>query len=171
MKTILYMGISANGNIAKKNGDVGWNSEAGWKSFYDHGKKTGNFIMGANTYRLALKDGEFPFSDALNIVMSHKKIKNTWGDQVVFTNQRPKAVLAMVKRRKYATALLIGGGILNASFAKEGLIDEVYLDIEPIIFNQGISLFAASNLEMKMKLLKTKMLAANTIQLHYRILK
>lgn len=42
MKTILYMGISANGYIAKEDGDSEWTSEEDLKGFYDHSKKAGN---------------------------------------------------------------------------------------------------------------------------------
>ncbi len=171
MKTVLYMGISVNGSIARENGTVGWNSEEGWKSFYEHGKKAGNFIMGGNTFRVAIEDGTFPFEGALNIVMTAQPVENTWGDAVVFTDKTPKEVLKMVEQRGFDTALLIGGGKLNSSFARENLIDEVYLDIEPIAFGKGIPVFESTDFEMNLRLLGTTPLNANTIQLHYDVVK
>ncbi len=171
MKTVLYMGISVNGNIARENGTVDWNSEEGWKSFYDQGKKAENFIMGAGTFRIAVEDGTFPFEGALNIVMTAQYVENIWGDMVMFTNEPPREVLGIVKQKGFETALLIGGGKLNSSFAKEKLIDEVYVDIEPIAFGKGIPLFESEEFEMKLRLLEAVQLNPNTIQIHYEVIK
>lgn len=165
------MGISVNGQIARENGTVDWNSSEGWTSFYNHGKAAGNFIMGSNTYRVGMADGTFPFEGALNIVMTRQKVENTWGDTVIFTDKSPKEVLEMVEQKGFKTALLIGGGKLNSSFAKEKLIDEVYLDIEPIAFGRGISVFESSDFELDLEFLETVRLNSNTIQLHYKVVK
>ena len=83
MKTILYMGTSANGYIAKADGDSEWTSEEDLKGFYEWSKNSGNIIMGRNTYLAALKSGYFPFPDALNVVVSHQQIENKWGEKVL----------------------------------------------------------------------------------------
>lgn len=71
----------------------------------------------------------------------------------------------------FETIMVCGGGGLNTSFMKENLIDEIYLDIEPIIFGKGIKLFEDSNFEAKLKLLGVKKLSSNEIQLHYKVIK
>ena len=67
--------------------------------------------------------------------------------------------------------IVAGGGILNASFLSKNLIDEIYFDIEPNLFTNGINLFEGGDFDLKLKLLGTKMLSENEIQLHYKILK
>lgn len=171
MKTVLYMGITVNGAIARADGTVDWNSEPGWKSFYDHGTAAGNFIMGANTFLVGVQDGTFPFGDVLNVVMTHQPVENRWGERVIFTDKEPSKVLEMLKEKGFETALLIGGGKLNAAFAKEHLIDEMYFDVEPIVFGKGIPLFGDENFELKLKYLGLKSLNENTIQLHYKVIK
>ena len=54
---------------------------------------------------------------------------------------------------------------------EDGLIDEIYLDIEPIIFGKGIKLFADNNFEVKLKLLGIRNLTEDILQLHYKVLK
>lgn len=171
MKVILYMGISINGNIAREDGTVDWNSEAGWNSFFDHGKAAGNFVMGRKTFEIAIQDGSFPFEGAVNVVMTHESVENTWSDRVVFTDKDPVEVVEMVAGMGFGTMLLIGGGILNTSFAKEKIIDEVYLDIEPIAFGRGRPLFDPADFEMNLSLLASTKLSSDTVQLHYRVLK
>ena len=171
MKTILYMGISVNGYIAKEDGDSEWTSEENLKGFYEQSKSAGNIIMGRNTYLAASKSGYFPFPDALNIVVSHKQIENKWGDKVIITDKSPKEIIEMLEQKGFTVAFLAGGGQLNASFAKDNLIDEIYLDVEPLVLGKGIKVFAEGDFELELELLKTKQLNKNTVQLHYKVLK
>ena len=61
--------------------------------------------------------------------------------------------------------------MLNSSFMKEKLIDEIHLDVEPLVFGRGIKLFADDDFESRLELVGTKKLSANTVQLHYRVLR
>lgn len=171
MKIILYMGISINGYIAKTDGDSEWTSDEDLKGFFENSKKAGNIVMGKNTFHAANKSGHFPFPDALNIVVTHKKFENTWGEKVVFTDQSPKEVLTMLEEKGFTSVFLAGGGLLNSSFAKEKLIDEIYLDVEPLLLGTGIPVFAPSDFEFELKLLEVNKLNENTVQLHYQVLK
>lgn len=171
MKTILYMGITPNGYIAKEDGDSEWTSDEDLQGFYNHSKEAGNVIMGKNTHLITVKYNYFPFPDALNIVVSREAIENKWGDNVIITDQSPKEILSLLQEKDFNIAFLIGGGQLNSSFMKEGLIDEIYLDVEPLIFGKGIEVFADSDFEYKLELLETKKLNSNTVQLHYNVKK
>lgn len=165
------MGISVNGYIAKEDGDSEWTSEEDLKGFYEQSKKAGNIIMGKNTYLAASKSGYFPFPDALNIVVSHQQIENKWGDKVLITDKTPEEIIEILKQKRFTTAFLAGGGQLNSSFAKENLIDEIYLDVEPLVFGKGIKIFADGDFEFELELIETKKLNPNTIQLHYKVIK
>lgn len=165
------MGISVNGYIAKEDGNSEWTSEEDLKGFYEQSKKAGNIIMGRNTYFAASKSGYFPFPDALNVIVSHQQIENKWGDKVFITSNFPKEIIKMLEQKGFTTAFLAGGGQLNTSFVKENLIDEIYLDVEPLVFGKGIKVFAEGDFELNLELFETKKLNQNTVQLHYRVLK
>lgn len=66
---------------------------------------------------------------------------------------------------------MAGDGALNASFMLENLVDEIYLDIEPIVFGRGIKVFAENDFEMKLRLIETKKLSNDETQLHYQVLR
>lgn len=170
MKVVLYMAITANGMIAKENDDTRFVSDAEWESFTAMMKKIGNYVMGRRTFEVSLESDAFPYP-CLNVVMTKKAVKNQWGDQVIFTSDSPKAVLKMLEERGFDTAFIGGGAAVNTSFAREGLIDEVYLDVEPAIMGKGIPLLASGDFELKLKLLETKKLGQSTIQLHYQVIK
>jgi len=169
IKTILYMGMTPNGYIAKEDGDSEWASEEDLRGFFENSRKAGNIIMGKNTYVEALKQGYFPFPEALNVVMSHDEIENKWGDNVTITSATPKEVLNMLNSKGFKTAFLAGGGAINASFMKDELVNEIYLDVEPLIFGKGIQVIAPADFECELELLGVKNLNKDTVQLHYRV--
>jgi dihydrofolate reductase len=161
------MAATINGLIAKENDDISFVSDVEWKFFRNMIKKFGNCIIGRRTWEVS---DAFPYP-GLNIVMTKRKIENKWGGKVVFTDKSPKEVLQFLQKKGFKTAFVAGGGKLNSSFMKENLIDEVYLDIEPTVFGKGIKLFAEEDFERKLKLIGTKKLSANEIQLHYKVKK
>jgi dihydrofolate reductase len=171
MKTILYMGISINGYIAKSDGDSEWTSKEDLQGFYEQSKKAGNIVMGKNTYKAASQYGYFPFPDAVNVVVSHEAIENKWGENVIVTDGSPKEILKLLEEKGFETAFLAGGGQLNSSFAREHLIDEIYIDVEPLAIGKGIPIFAESDFEFELKLIDVKKLNSDTVQLHYEVVK
>lgn len=171
MKVILYMGITINGLIAKPDGDSQWTSEEDLKGFYEHSKAAGNLVMGKHTFDETVKYGYFPFSDALNVVLTKEPIQNAWGDRALFLDATPEESLKTLKERGFETVFLIGGGFLNTAFMEKGLIDEIYLDVEPLVFGRGIPVFREGNFERWLELIEVKKLNTNTVQLHYRVKK
>ena len=97
MRTILYMGITPNGFIAKLDGNSNWTSEEDLQGFYQHSEASGNCIMGRNTFTELLQQDQFPFPNCLNIVTTHEDISNSWGDNVVITKDTPEEVLQMIE--------------------------------------------------------------------------
>lgn len=56
-------------------------------------------------------------------------------------------------------------------FMQENLVDKIFMDIEPLAFGQGMPLFNAGEFEKQLKLIETKLLSPQTIQLHYQVIK
>lgn len=164
MKIILYMAMTANWYIARQNNETPWSSEE-WESFSEKVKETKNLIIGRKTFELMEKEEEFQkiWNPFVIVISKEKK------DNFNFVNSLEKA-LELLKEKGFTQGLIAGGGILNSLFLQKGLIDEIYLDIEPYIFGKGIKLFAENDFETKLELLSTKQLSKNTIQLHYKII-
>ncbi|MDO8664717.1 MAG: dihydrofolate reductase family protein [Candidatus Liptonbacteria bacterium] len=167
MKVILYMAISANGFIARKDDDVPWSGSI-FACYYDFVRKRGNIILGKRTYKIMKEVGEFEkLGFPLTVVVSDSpdKINN---EKTIFVSS-PKEAIKNLEERGVEEAIVGGGSILNSSFMAENLIDEIYLDVEPIIFGEGIPLFAAGDFEKKLELIEIKNISDNEIQLHYRV--
>jgi dihydrofolate reductase len=77
----------------------------------------------------------------------------------------------MVEKEGFDIVLVTGGGETNGAFLKANMIDEVYLDVEPMVFGEGIPTFTPNDVNLKLEFVDSKMLNKNTIQLHYKVIK
>jgi dihydrofolate reductase len=168
MKVILYMAISTDGYIAKENDDTSWITAEEWNSYSAAIQNAGNLIVGHRTYDILTKQPEFSeLKDIRLVAVSHQDFDTIADNHSVVHS--PKEALEQLK--SFEEVILAGGGDLNGSFLKENLIDEIYLDIEPIVLGKGIKLFENGGTEVKLELLETKKITDNEIQLHYKVLK
>jgi dihydrofolate reductase len=167
MTVTLYMTISTDGFICRNDGSVDYALEGTWNSYFKFCKETGNLIIGKNTYDVMPKN-EF-IEDCAYVVMTKSvpkvpKIKN-----IVFTDKSPAEVIRMLNNKGYQKIGLGGGGKINSSFLNEGLIDEIILDVQPIILGEGMKIFPETEIQKSLELIKTKQLSDREIQIHYRV--
>jgi len=165
-KVILYMAISLNGYIAKENDDTSWISSEEWNSYSQMVQKAGNLVIGHRTYNTLTKQQEFAELKNVKLVIVSKTNFNTISANH-FIAKTPQEALELLK--DFNEVIIAGGGILNSSFLKESLIDEIYIDIEPVVIGKGIKLFIDENFEISLNLLETKKITDNEIQLHYAV--
>lgn len=170
MKTTLFMAVSANGFVARKNGNEDFLPHDGWLQMLEFTKKFGHLIWGRKTYE-AVKGwgGEFmkDIEDTPIILVSSDNTSPCPANVTVCTS--PTEVMKIVEQRGYAKAFLAGGPTLNTSFAEAGFIDEIILNYNPTILGDGIKLFAESTFELKLKLEKVKELSSGIVQMHYSL--
>src|SRR5260370_912000 len=83
----------------------------------------------------------------------------------------PERVLAELEQRGSRTAVLAGGAQIYRAFLAAGLVDELWLTIEPLAFGAGITLFGDDPLDLRLALLECRQLNADSVHLRYRILR
>ena len=165
MNVVLYMATTVNGYIAKKDGETSWSDEE-WKSFSAMVERSGNLVIGRKTFEVMTTNDEFrKLGNPYVLVVSH--IAKQQANFVL----SPEDAIALLKEKGFSTVLVGGGSELNSSFMRKGLIDEIYVDIEPFLFGTGIKLFAEDTFERQLRLLDSKKLSEHTLQLHYEIIK
>lgn len=164
MKVVLFMASSVNGAIAERNGGTTFVTPADKKRFVKMALKEGNAVMGMKTFETVKYDS---WVEKISVVVLTKRQRKPFGS--VSFARSPNEALRMLDTRGFDVALLAGGGKVNASFLKEGLIDEIYLDVEPSIIGDGIPIFActAGNAELRLK--DIHKLSKNEVRLHYAV--
>lgn len=169
MRTTLYMATTANGYIAREDGSVDWAAEENWQDYFQTIKKKGNLIIGRNTYEI-MPPEEF-IQDCLYIVMTKEKNLSKKTEKLIFTDFSPQEVLWLLENQGYEEAVVGGGSKIDSAFLEAGLIDEVILNVEPIILGKGIPLFSQKDFTVDLALIKAKKLTENLLQLQYMVMK
>lgn len=168
MKVLLYMAVTPNGFIAKSDDDTSWISKEEWSCYSEAVRRAGNLVVGRRTYNILTKQPEFSeLKEVRVVVVSQKNFPMKSSNH--FIAHSPREALKQLKNFK--EVVVAGGGILNSSFMKENLIDEIYLDVEPILFGKGIRVFLEEDFEARLELVGTKKISNNEIQIHYRVKK
>ena len=170
MKITLYMAMSVNGMIARKNGEEDFLSDGNWKKFVSLAKEYGNFIVGRNTYEEVGKWEDYNFDDidAEKVVISRNTSYHL--DKGYTLASSPEDAIKKLSQKGFENILVTGGATINSAFAKEGLIDEIILSVEPVFIGEGISLFSEKNFNLKSELITTEK-NGDLLTLHYRIVK
>lgn len=173
MKVLLDMVISPNGMIARENGDEDWLPHIGWVEFLAEAKKHNNIVMGRETYQLVTElydeeDFDAVEADLKVIVSTNKNLQVPPAYTVVSS---PEDAVMMVKKKGLKTFYLIGGGKLNNSFIRKGLVDEIHLTICPYIVGRGRSFVGEEDFDLPLELVKAQSISEGRVSLDYKILK
>jgi dihydrofolate reductase len=166
MKITLVMVITIDGKIARNDHQfVDWSSKEDKRIFYSLTRKAGVLIVGHNTFETF----SAPLPGRLHIVVtSTTEGKTNIPGQVEYTSASPEKIVADLEARGYTEAALTGGAQINALFLKAGLIDEISLTIEPLIFGSGLDLFRGAEFDLRASLLSVEKLnEGGTLHLRY----
>ena len=168
MKIKMYMATSLNGYIAREDDNVEWMQEAQWESYDKEVAESGHIVLGNRTYGM-LED------DEVNADCTYYVLSNTGEGKVrpnvVFVQLDSNAILEALKKNNAKNVLVIGGSKTNSFLLNSGLIDEVMIDIEPLIISSGINLVDSLNADVKLELLSNKTIGNGLLQLRYKVIR
>lgn len=157
----LYNAISVDGFIAGDHDETPWSDEE-WVAFREFVKTCDVCLLGRRTYEIMRDGGEFVEGPEYIVVTS---------DHTVDTGRYKKlAIRSADDLPKVEKIGLIGGGELNGSLVELGVIDEVILDVEPVLLGSGKRLFGSHRAQSRLDLLSSRKIGAGTIQNHYKMI-
>ncbi|MCA9382261.1 dihydrofolate reductase [Candidatus Dojkabacteria bacterium] len=168
MKVTIFNAISADGYISDRNGYTKWASDNDYKFFLQLVKKSRVILMGRKTYEL--NKSLFPFNCDLNIVITSDKelIQNSY-KKALFTNEAPDLIIKNLEGQNYSDLLVIGGGLTNSLFLNSGLVDEIILDVHPILLGKGTNFATELSSNIPLELINTTKLDSQHLVLQYRV--
>ena len=170
MTTKLYLCMSVDGLIATTNRvaeeDSEWSDSAfaGWCGYCT---AANNVIVGRKTYEELV---EMDVSDLLypghRIVVSTQNLDPA-DEWLQFPT--PGQAVEYLQSRGLQDVIVGGGHDIGLACIKAGLIDEIVLDVQPILFGHGTPLLGESERSLELDLIGSQGLDQGAIRLHYRI--
>lgn len=168
MRTILHLATSADGFIARENGDSDWVSRVDEKLFESRSKEAGCLVVGKRTFD-QYKGSIYPVSGALNIVLTSEPYTQPLDSSIVFASS-PEEAVDLAEKNGNSQMVVAGGARTARSFLDAGLIDEIFLSVHPIILHKGIKPFEDVMHDGRYKFVEEKQLEEDIKELHYVML-
>jgi dihydrofolate reductase len=175
-KIIVYIATSADGYIARPDGDVEWlnrrprTGDYGMGAFY---RSIDTILIGRKTYDWALDykkktrmKGSMFDSKVANYVFSRKPPKRAV-PEVQFVSEPVKAFARRLRAARGKNIWMMGGGELIGSFLDAGEIDEFDIHVIPTLIGEGIPLIAPRHRDIELRLLSARKYPDGAVRLRY----
>ena len=179
-KVIVYIATSADGYIARPDGDVEWLNrrprgvDYGMRAFYP---RIDTILWGRKTYDWLLryykkkgqKTGMFDTRLA-NYVFSRKPPRRR-APGVEFVSEPVKTFAERLRATSGKDIWMMGGGELIASFLDAGEIDEFDIHVIPVFIGEGIPLVAPRHRDVPLLLRSSRKYTDGVVRLRYEVIR
>jgi dihydrofolate reductase len=169
MKIIIYLAASANGLISNNRNVPDWLSPEYGEGFMAISQRTQAVIMGKTTYNILAPDYLPLKEEGSLVVLTHDTNATSAQSNVLFTSDSPEQIIAQLAAKGHTEAVIIGGTQTVTAFFEAGLVNEIILVVEPVLFGSGLPLMKEVEPEYQLALLEVKKLNDNTVHLHYEV--
>jgi dihydrofolate reductase len=170
---IVHIATSADGYIARPDGDLEWlSSRPAPEGFYGMNafmKSIDTKLLGRKTYEASLRLGAKFDSKNRYIVFSRHGQQADTPPGVEFVNGAIGPFVGRLREQPGKDIWLMGGGELIASFLDEHAIDEFVISVAPVFIGDGIPLLARRHRHVSLELRSMERFDDGVVQLHYRV--
>lgn len=141
-----------------------WTSKEDQRFFQKSLAQCDAFVVGRNTYHAAAS----ALRRRTTYVLTSRIKKEYRKGSVTFVN--PKTTDFVRLFSAYGTVAILGGAAVYRLMAERGLLHELYLTIEPLLFGRGTPLMLGGTRTIALRLISVRKLnAAGTLLLHYSV--
>ena len=162
---IAFVATSVDGRISlSSKTPPHWTSQEDWKFFQKMLSHIDAVVVGRNTYESVAER----LHRRNTFVLSSRPKNLTRRGTVTFVNPAKVSLPKLLAR--YKSIAVLGGGAVYRFMLECGLLDEIFVTIEPLIFGRGQAMFVRGTRTTRVRLLSVKRLnRAGTLLLHYQI--
>ena len=126
-------------------------------------------VMGRRTYEVAARSGVGGAYPGVKNYVFSRTIKESPDPAITFVSEDAATFVRKLKNEEGKDICVMGGGVLAKSLFEADLIDEIGLNIHPIILGSGIPLFHEMPRQIDLELIKNQQLSTGCVALTYRV--
>ncbi len=172
-KIIAYLATSADGYIARPDGDVSWldrptsAGDYGAKAFF---RTVDTILWGRTTYDFALHHGGVGiFGPKIKNYVFSTRPPQPRPTDVTFVNEPVADFARRLRSERGKHIWMMGGASIIGAFLDEGAIDEFILHVIPVLLGDGIPLSARRHRNVSLTLKSTRKYPDGVVRLHYGV--
>lgn len=175
MRKITFGGaVSLDHYLARADGSVDWImwSDEVSEMIGDYWSKIDTILMGRKTYEVAQRSaqGGEDFGTGVKTYVFSRTLKPTSANPAVeFVSSDAVEYVRKLKNSTGKEICLMGGGELAKPLFEADLIDEVGLNIHPILLGTGIPLFHPMNHQMNLELVECRPFKNGCVAVTFRV--
>src|SRR5688500_17701406 len=180
-KVKYFVANSLDNYIARKDGSVDWlfmdGTDYGMNEFFGSidavllGRKTYEFALSQNPKpRKSKSQSKKPKSDSgMKSYVFSRTIKEDPEDEAIIISENAGEFVRKMKAEAGKDIWLMGGGELVRSLLAENVVDEISMNIHPILLGSGIPLIPEIGKQIDLELLACKAHKNGCVQVTYRV--
>ena len=171
MKTVVYVGTSLDGFIARTNGDFDWlshfaNDEA-IRAYEELIDRIDAIVIGRGTFEKVLTFPSWPYDKKVFVLStSITETPASLREKVTILSMDPGALLNHLSGMGYSTIYVDGGKVIQA-FLKEGLVNELIISKAPMLIGSGIPLFGYLDHDIEFRHIRTDVCSNGLVRSFY----
>jgi dihydrofolate reductase len=171
MRKVTYgAACSLDGYIARSNGSVDW---LHWSADVQrltaaYWTRVDTVLMGRKTYDAARALGQGAYPAVANYVFS-RTLRESPEPGVHVVRENATAFVAQLKGEPGGEICVMGGGELAHTLLQADLVDEVGVNIQPVLLGAGIAMFPGLPREIRLELIQAKTLGGGCVYALYTV--
>lgn len=147
-----FLAVSLDGFIARPDGGLDWltpfQGEHGYQAFFS---AVDTLLVGRATWEVVQGFPEWPFAGKRVAVLTHRPLEAGHGELTL--EGAPDAVLARLAAAG-AGSVYVDGGAVVSQFLAAGLLDELTVNLIPVVLGDGLRLFQGVLPERRLSLVE-----------------
>jgi dihydrofolate reductase len=180
-KLVVFNNVSIDGYFTDSTGDMSWahKQDAEWTSFASgNASGGGQLLFGRITYELMASFWPTPEAHATapvvaarmnelpKVVFSRTLQKASWNNTTL-VNGDPVAAVRRLKEESGPNMVIMGSGTIVSQLARERLIDEYQMVVNPLALGNGRTLFEGMKDKHALRLTKSRPFTNGNVVLWY----
>lgn len=173
MKVFIIVAVTADGLVGRAPDDfaMDWTSPEDVKHFVKLTKEAGVLVMGSRTFDTTVKAGRRLPGRKIVVYSSRPgNIKHNRTDPTEISSEPPAQLVKRLESEGYSAVAICGGAQIYDMFMQSGLVTDLYITYEPVLFGTGVPLFKSAMFK-RLKIVDQTRTDDDVLFVHYEVQK
>jgi dihydrofolate reductase len=172
MRKVVFGGANSLDNFLARPDDavdwLMWSDEVS-AVIADFWKTIDTVLMGRKTYEVSVRQGQADGYPRVKTYVFSRTLEEKSGPRLTITRQDVAEFVRRLKDKPGQDICVMGGGELARSLFEAGLIDEVGLNIHPVLLGKGIPLFHQMTRQIDLELRECRVFKNGCVYVLYSV--
>lgn len=174
MRTVTYGGAcSLDGFIAGADGNIDWLhfSPDVQEFMASYWPTIDTILMGRLTWEVSVRQnpGEAPPTPGITTYVFSRTLQAIDRPGVQLVRDDAAAFVRRLKTQPGKNICVLGGGIFGTALLDAGVVDEVGLNVHPVLLGSGVPLFRQTTRRIPLRLVESKRIDGGCVLVTYRV--